>query len=423
MKLLSFLLVFFFIFKSNAQSNIEQYKSIISRTNKEVFVKKYNTQFLEDPSYFIDYDLTYSPEDYKENEDNLKYFKLVTRSLRLESNSYPYCDTFDILYNLYYTIKKYDSLLSQTYDATKVEKAISDLSILPRLNNNAAKLNLHLDRLKDSLVMLQSQNQTKSPIAVDTLSAKIEKDLDSSSLISTKKSKSKSRKTKVENSTTIQSESTQPKKGPINLESQYKSLISEINRDVFFKRYKKFLLDSPAYFTQKDISLNSDESLKIEENLNYLDLVTTSMRVDSQTCIYCDKFSTLYKLYHAAKLFSPLLSQKYNASSINPALNELKSLKKLNETNAKLNLRCDQLLNYLSNYLKYNELTKKALEEIKVIPIYFKKSSPEERIKFSNKFKEKSTLDIEDIRPYSYLYGLVEQFFKSNKNSFSPEDF
>jgi hypothetical protein len=387
----------------------------LSRINNEIFLKKYNAQFIETPAYFNEKDLTYVTDDYISNEENLKYFKLVTKSLRMESNTYHYCDTFDFMYNLYYTIKKYDSLLTQIYDSTKINHALLDLSKLQKLNNPSAKLNLRLDHLIGLLKDIKIKNQLAIQIIPDTVvfvdKDSLQKD---TVVVLEKKPKSKKKTTPIEPLEKKSEVITKPV-AKVSIEDQYKSLISEINRDVFYKRYKKFLLDSPAYFTEKDLSSNTKESAKNQENLKYLDLVTTSIRVDSAICVYCDKFSTLLKLYETAKLYSSLLYQKFDAKNVSSAINDLRGLKRLEENNSKLNLRIDFLINKLSAYSKMNELTKFGLIEVKKMPI--------KQDKLEKKFEEKSTIKRAELTDYPYLQDRVTQFIQTNKASYNLEDF
>ena len=143
--------------KSKPSSNtIEFYKSeliksnnLIKEINKVFFLDDYYLEdFLKKKNYFVNFEHKKDQKSLTSNENNILYFDIITRSIRVDSiEQCYYCDKFLVLKNLYTTIKKYDSLLDKPYDSIIVNNAIIELNNIEKLPELDAKLNQQLDEL------------------------------------------------------------------------------------------------------------------------------------------------------------------------------------------------------------------------------------------------------------------------------------
>lgn len=135
--------------ESKANSKEKEYKNLIKEINSVFFYDDYYVdQFVTKKNYFINFEFNKEPKQMKANENNLLYYDIVTRAIRIDSSEQCYyCDKFLVLKNLYNTIKKYDSLLDKPFDSIQVENAILNLQKVSKLAENNAKLNSQADDL------------------------------------------------------------------------------------------------------------------------------------------------------------------------------------------------------------------------------------------------------------------------------------
>jgi len=161
MRYLIIILIFNFSSKLDSQVNDPNIKSdnenikykrlnrdsLIKDINRVFFLKFYKSNFDISRTYFIEFEYDKDPVKIKENEESIEKFDIITRAIRIDSSECYYCDKFNVLIKLYFTINKNDSILGLPYDSVKVDKALRELQEIQQLPELESKLNKQLEEL------------------------------------------------------------------------------------------------------------------------------------------------------------------------------------------------------------------------------------------------------------------------------------
>lgn len=149
-------------------------------------------------------------------------------------------------------------------------------------------------------------------------------------------------------------------------DTSFSQLFSDVRKTIVLDLYIRQFVEKEQYFRVFSYDKSIEELQANEKNLKKFNIVVKAIKIDSsENCYYCDKFTTLYKLYYALKKYDTLLSLPYDSVRVTLALNELQSVSKLPESDAKLNSQIDRLIENLMIYKDLLINTKKVVMILK----------------------------------------------------------